>query len=571
MKVVLYFPPLAPQAVISPYPSLPILCGRLKSSGGRQVVARDANADLIWTLCRKAEAQRGRRGSPNPRAGLGGPLEGLRRAFIRTRGSRFERCLQEGIQCVERDVGIEADRNRALKACLGRREGPRFESAVTRSDVLEAMDDRSYLPLLETLGDAYFEDATQGQCVLVGLSVAYMSQLGFAVAISRLVKRRNPRSLVIIGGAAIRHIVPSLCKVKELFRWVDCFCETEGENVLEDLADCLESDRPWSSVRGIIFQEEGGRLVSTPAKPFTFEVDRLPDFSLLEAHRYLRPGMVHLRTSVGCYYNGCAFCTIPRSPYRERSIPNVLRDVRAVMEEHGARHVCFSDEGIPWRRLEDLAEGLLRTRTRVRWEARSRLDPGSFTESTCRKMRASGCSVLNFGLESGCQRVNDRMDKGVRVDEAERILRRLHRAGIRCYLNAIVGFPGETEAEAAETIRFLNRMGRFAAAEVSGFALTYGSRVYRNPSRYGIRLTGGDDDCIYRNDHEYACPTRIPDGTLSAIILGYRNPLWNRVLRRARLSAYALRTALGARIQGWYRGAEAPPPRPAARGERDAP
>jgi hypothetical protein len=63
--------------------------------------------------------------------------------------------------------------------------------------------------------------------------------------------------------------------------------------------------------------------------------------------------------------------------------------------------------------------------------------------------------MLQLGLESGSQPLLDRMGKGTRVADASTILSNLARAGIAAYVYVMLGFPGETEADAERTRSFL--------------------------------------------------------------------------------------------------------------------
>lgn len=64
------------------------------------------------------------------------------------------------------------------------------------------------------------------------------------------------------------------------------------------------------------------------------------------------------------------------------------------------------------------------------------------------------------GLESGSQRVNDIINKGIDIKDTEVILKNLAEAGILVHLFSIIGIPGETEADARMTFEFIKRWRR---------------------------------------------------------------------------------------------------------------
>ena len=65
--------------------------------------------------------------------------------------------------------------------------------------------------------------------------------------------------------------------------------------------------------------------------------------------------------------------------------------------------------------------------------------------------------MLQLGLESGDQEVLDRMEKGIDVAMASRVLRNLERAGIATYIYLLFGTPPESLPEAQKTLDFVVR------------------------------------------------------------------------------------------------------------------
>jgi radical SAM superfamily enzyme YgiQ (UPF0313 family) len=79
-------------------------------------------------------------------------------------------------------------------------------------------------------------------------------------------------------------------------------------------------------------------------------------------------------------------------------------------------------------------------------------DPGF-----CRELKRSGCVMLKLGLESGDQSVLDRLQKGIDLDMASRVLKTLRNAGIAAYVYLLFGAPEESSAEARKTLEFTVR------------------------------------------------------------------------------------------------------------------
>ena len=72
-------------------------------------------------------------------------------------------------------------------------------------------------------------------------------------------------------------------------------------------------------------------------------------------------------------------------------------------------------------------------------------------------MRQAGCAWLIFGIESGSPRIVELIGKKFTLEEGERNLANCRRAGIRTYINIIIGFPGETEEDFRHTMNYVRR------------------------------------------------------------------------------------------------------------------
>jgi radical SAM superfamily enzyme YgiQ (UPF0313 family) len=88
----------------------------------------------------------------------------------------------------------------------------------------------------------------------------------------------------------------------------------------------------------------------------------------------------------------------------------------------------------------------------VPWYGHVRFEKDLEDPEFCHALRQSGCRMLQLGLESGSQNVLDRMNKGILLENALKILNNLTRAGIGTYVYFLFGTPYETLKEARQTI-----------------------------------------------------------------------------------------------------------------------
>lgn len=71
------------------------------------------------------------------------------------------------------------------------------------------------------------------------------------------------------------------------------------------------------------------------------------------------------------------------------------------------------------------------------------------------KMKESGCYNLFIGLESGCDRTLQRMNKGFNGKTALDFFNKLLNAGLCFGISVIIGYPGETENDFKKSLDFI--------------------------------------------------------------------------------------------------------------------
>lgn len=188
---------------------------------------------------------------------------------------------------------------------------------------------------------------------------------------------------------------------------------------------------------------------------------------------------VYVKIEDGCE-NRCSYCIIPdaRGPVRSKQQDAALEEIAGLVRG-GAREVVLTGiEVASYGRdlgdtsLEELlcaADALPEVRrygVRIRLGSLepSLLRPG-FIEKISRL--SSVAPHFHISLQSGCSRTLAAMRRKYNADRAMKVLDDLRAAipGVQFTCDVIVGFPGETEEDFAETLDFMRR-ARFLAAHV---------------------------------------------------------------------------------------------------------
>jgi radical SAM superfamily enzyme YgiQ (UPF0313 family) len=321
---------------------------------------------------------------------------------------------------------------------------------------------------------AVFEDRLQS-CVdaivesripVVGFSV-FDSNAYFTIEVIRRVKRRDPMRRILLGGPSVFGESGRRIFSEHLEKEVDAFVCGEGEETLLEVMKAIRagkwdpgpagSDIPGTVVRG----SERFHQASRRAQIADLDSIPYPDFEGFELGAYARP-ILFLFGSRGCI-SSCQYCReiVLWKKYRVRSAEHIHAEIEHHARQHGIREFGFSDSLINGnlRNLERLCDLLIERGPRIRWSAQA-IARRHMSEELLRKMRASGCHLLSFGIESGSDEVLRSMGKIFTSAESAEVLARTSRAAIVTSTNLILGFPGETEEDYRKTLDFLSENQR---------------------------------------------------------------------------------------------------------------
>ncbi len=272
-------------------------------------------------------------------------------------------------------------------------------------------------------------------------------------------------------------------------------CGCYGQTVPEKAAE-LGADLVMGSAGRISFLDAVERLASArPAAPLvqvdealkrrTFE--RLPAGGLEGRTRAM------LKVEDGCV-NFCTYCIIPYARGPVRSLPLTEAAEEAVrLAEAGFRELVLTGiELSSWG--TDLGEkagpaGLIEAVCSAAPGLRVRLgslEPRTVTEEFCRRLSGlpNLCPHFHLSLQSGCDATLRRMGRKydtARYSDSVKLLREFFfRPGVTTDL--IVGFPGETEEEFAETLAFVESCG-FSSMHIFPYSRRSGTPAAAMPSQ----------------------------------------------------------------------------------------
>jgi radical SAM superfamily enzyme YgiQ (UPF0313 family) len=324
-----------------------------------------------------------------------------------------------------------------------------------------------------------------------------MSDVGH---ISRLVKDSCSNAAIILGGPH-----PSGEPALSLNEnpCVDMVVRGEGEFTLLDIAE----EMPSKDIKGIYYRD-GDSVVSTAPREVIKNIDELPMPArhLLDMKFYTRPSRFTSRnlslrttsifTARGCPYR-CTFCAGPlvfSGKVRFHSAGRVVAEIEELVSRYGIEALYFAEDMFlsSKERAEELLGIFIKKglNKKIRWMAQAKAS--IITDELLGLMKDAGCVGIEYGFESGSQRVLDLMNKRLKIDESLRAARLTRKARLRFQANIIVGYPGEREDDFTKTISFIKKV----KPNMVGFNIFMplpGTPSYEQLKREGKALPKWDD------------------------------------------------------------------------------
>ncbi|HNR68677.1 MAG TPA: B12-binding domain-containing radical SAM protein [bacterium] len=263
---------------------------------------------------------------------------------------------------------------------------------------------------------------------LVGLSISFHNQALCAFALIGLLRRHMPQVPIYLGGGLVNS-------------WLHTQSKPALFTDLVDLCVAGPGETPLLQRFGIAAKSE---------------LSDHSEYSGLYCTDYLAPTFIlPFAVSMGCYWHRCRFCPerAEGNPYLALDAKTARNELERLIELWHPGLVHFLDNALPI----DFSVELAANPISVPWYGYVRLEPQLLDAGFCRDLAAAGCVMLKIGFESGNQQVLRRMQKGIRLEQSEKILRNLRDAGIKIYGYVLFGTPHESLVEARETLAFLRR------------------------------------------------------------------------------------------------------------------
>jgi anaerobic magnesium-protoporphyrin IX monomethyl ester cyclase len=358
---------------------------------------------------------------------------------------------------------------------------------------------------------------------------------------------RDNDAFVVMGGPHVT-VLP-----ETVIDHVDVAVIGEGEYTFTEIVKRFKTSN-FESIEGVWLKRKGS-IKKNPrrsSKNRTLDEFPFPAFDLLEMDKYVEywsyldsvdTGLkgTTMITSRGCPFK-CTYCqptldNVFGKKLLHRSPDNVVEEMRILKRMYEIDGIFFHDDTLTvdkkW--LAEFCHILEKERLGLLWGCNSRID--TVNGEIMKMMNRAGLRNIHFGIESGVQRVLDKVyKKAIRLEDIKGVINEASKIGIHTLGFFMFGAPSETIEEIEATIE----LSRSLDLDEATFSITtplIGTYLYemiKGDNRYTI----SDDyaDFNYYKNRAFAgdelSNKKLEYYQKKALFLFYTNPKrWNYVIK----------------------------------------
>jgi radical SAM superfamily enzyme YgiQ (UPF0313 family) len=308
----------------------------------------------------------------------------------------------------------------------------------------------------------------------------------FPIGISLL--RSYPVDVPVIMGG----VFPTFAKDLTLsHEEVDMICIGEGENLIVELCERMDSGVSYDDIPGLWLKQKNGTIRRNPMG-HVVDMNQNPklDLSIFEEGRLYRPmqgrvwRMFPLETHRGCPYQ-CAYCNSPSQQYmykqetessffRKKKFDKIREEIILFRDKYNVEALYFwADTFFAYSRKEFDEFIEMYSEFKIPFWCQTR--PETVTYERIKKLADIGMFRMAFGVEHGNAEFRRKyIKRNVSNDFIIKAMHEVNRVGMPYSVNNILGFPYETRELTFDTIE-LNQKIKADGANAYSYSPFHGT------------------------------------------------------------------------------------------------
>lgn len=303
---------------------------------------------------------------------------------------------------------------------------------------------------------------------------------------------------IFLGGAGFTLVAEEMMR----YTGADYGIRGEGEFSVPQLMDRLVHGGDISAVSGLIYFDKEGKLKSNIIeKRANLDDYMFPDRKFYDPRYFYHGNNISteaatvsesVQTKRGCALS-CIYCSnsnIEGGEVRVRS-PKLVADEMERIKEWGLSSSLEIVDGVfnlPYEHSLEIVKEMKGRGLRLPWYCM--LNPQAVTEELVELMKETGCVKVEFGTDSGNDRMLKVLKKNYTVKDIIDAHNRVRSYGIKVEHCIFFGIPGETVKCVDETIDLMESLAP-STDKMTRVFCTLGFRVFPGTSLYDLGIEQG--------------------------------------------------------------------------------
>lgn len=357
------------------------------------------------------------------------------------------------------------------------------------------------------------ESLKQDRSKVVGFSIPTNCMYPMVKWAVNILKSQYPQRFIVVGGASVsieEQREELLANIKDK---VDVIVIGEGESAIINLVENIFENKSINDIPNVLILRGGNKILSKINYTFRLDDFPFPKFRKFPLHLYSAQESLAVEWSRGCI-GRCKFCDfrVVSNFYKKKSPERIVSELEYYVKNTGKKHFSIVDSAVnadcKW--LEKICEKIIARGLNIQLTALA--IPKSDTSSKLlKKMKKAGFYRLEYGVESGSDKILKAMGKYFTSEDASHVLQNSKEAGIKNVVYFIVGYPGEKEDDFQQTLDFIARNKEYIdlVKSVNPLYLMAGSELFHNKEQYRINLPSEHADIYWYIDKENTFELRM--------------------------------------------------------------
>lgn len=349
---------------------------------------------------------------------------------------------------------------------------------------------------------------------LIGFYVSTFN-LYWVYRIIKMIRKSSIKTKIVIGGPHVHYCPEAVRHLNADYGFV-----SDGEYGFMELAKrVLKNQNKFDDIDNLI-QNIDGRIKTNSVKQID-NLDQLPYPArhLWPHNNYFSPLVsgktTAAITSRGCIFN-CSFCALPnKGILRMRSCKNIIGELQS-LKEQGYRYVEFQDDFFTYdrNRTIDICNQILKRKINLKWTCLTRVD--FVDDYLLGLMRKAGCTHIKYGIESGSERIRNKiMKKQITNLKIKETIMQTKAKGIMTVGYFLLGAESEILEDIKLTLKFARDL-KLDYVDFNIIAMIPGSDIFNN-----MKKKHGLDESIWQKIAEGKKSPYFYTDQLNLSILNY--------------------------------------------------